>query len=101
MRIFERILIFRRGICNAYLLFVIGDGSGGVGDYRSCEQQTPATYRALPGKKNDLSKGKENYRSKGICRIAQENDFSWKFKFRLKIFKNILHEPNLCTQIRV
>ena len=52
-------------------------------------------------KKNDLSKGKENYRSKGICRIAQENDFSWKFKFRLKIFKNILHEPNLCTQIRV
>lgn len=52
-------------------------------------------------KKNDLTKGKENYRSKRICRIAQENYFSWKFKFRLKIFKNILHEPNLCTQIRV
>lgn len=51
--------------------------------------------------KNDLSKGKENYRSKRICRIAQENYFSWKFKFLLKIFKNILHEPNLCTQIRV
>ena len=84
-----------------FVIRVTGEGSGGVGDYRSCERQIPATYCSLPGKKNDLSKGKENYRSKRICRIAQENYFSWKFEFRLKIFKDILHEPNLCTQIRV
>ena len=30
----------------------------------------------LQEKKNDYSKGKENYRSKRVCRIAQENYFS-------------------------
>lgn len=40
-------------------------------------------------KKNDLSKGKENYRSKRICRIAQENYFLENLNFGsryLKIF---------------
>lgn len=95
-------LIFRRGICNAYLLF----------EWLARDQEELVIIEAVSDKyqqltvpfqekKNDLSKGKENYRSKRICWIAQENYFSWKFEFRLKIFKDILHEPNLCTQIRV